>query len=366
MSIALLNGISCIRCDTRLARQGVWTADCVVDTPDKVEGPVRLELARGALVLRGTVVPSRTGVFAESAVVRVLGGAGRMAEEVPPKFFRGATVRIIADAILSAVGEQLSPTSSPKVTGRQLDGYAHIRQPAAAALSLLCGRVGAIWRVLPDGTVWIGTETWPAASDPGDLLREDPGLQQSLYGTEAPSLLPGTALGGRYISVVEHRVAAGLVTTTVSWETSPTTEDRATRVERAIFDHFAARFDWFATYSAKVVSQGADGKLELRPDNPDIPGLTGVPIRYGIPGVRAKVLPGARVSVAFDAGDPGEPFATVWESGTLTELTITVGAGGIVNLGGPGGLAVALQGDTAGPWPVVTKGMVVKAPLVAT
>jgi hypothetical protein len=336
-----------------MGREGVWAADCVVDHPKQIDGSATLALGDGKLVLHGTILPTRTGLYGESAVLRLLGGAGGMATQVDPQFYRTTTARIIAQALLAAAGEKLSPTAEAKALNTQLPAYAHVRQSAAAALSLLCERIGAIWRVLPDGTVWVGTETWPKADDPGDLLREDPQLQRSVYGTEVPSLLPGTAIDGRYISIVEHHVSPGEVTTVVTWETSPETEDRVTRTERAIFNHFAARFDWHASYGAKVISQNGDGTLELKPDNSDIPGLTKVPVRYGIPGIEAKILPGARVMVSFDGGDPGAPVAMVWESGTITELTINVVPGtGKLNLGGAGGLQVVLDGDQAGPYPV--------------
>lgn len=88
-------------------------------------------------------------------------------------------------------------------------------------------------------------------------------------------------------------------------------------VERAL-----ERTDYHAQYVARVVSQGSDGLLSVVPDNDKMPPMTEVPIRYGVPGISAKVESGARVLIGFEGGDRRRPIATVWESAALTELRI--------------------------------------------
>ena len=335
MTIATLNGTPCLRVETRLARQGCWYADIWADQSKAVTGGATLSLAGGKLQLVGTA--KRSDVYAETAVLRLVAGAGGMGTEIPPKWYRTTTARIVAQDILSAAGEQLSANSDAGLLGRQLTAHCQPRQTAASALSLLVEQIGpgAVWRAKPDGTIWIGKESWPAADDPGDLLFSDPRAQRSVYGTEVPTLLPGTAISGRYISQVEHMVSAEAVETAVHWETAPTDIDRATRAEKAIFDHFAARFDWLALRPAKVVKQNSDGPvssdkqlggtLEVQPESPDLPGLTQVPIRWGVPGALAKVASGARVMIAFENGDSGAPGAVAWDATTVAELALVAG-----------------------------------------
>ena len=50
--------------------------------------------------------------------------------------------------------------------------------------------------------------------------------------------------------------------------------------------------------------------------------MTGVPI-VGLPGVKVKVRPGARVVIDFARGEPDAPRATFFEPDSLAELTIT-------------------------------------------
>ena len=80
-----------------------------------------------------------------------------------------------------------------------------------------------------------------------------------------------------------------------------------------------ARLDYLARYPARVVSQDGN-RLELQPDDPRIPGIPGVPIRVGVPGLTLKVPSGARVLLAFEGGDPSRPVAEIWESGTPIEV----------------------------------------------
>ena len=79
---------------------------------------------------------------------------------------------------------------------------------------------------------------------------------------------------------------------------------------------------YHAQYICTVQSQDADGNLDLLPDDERIrgTGLSRVPIRYGIPGVTARVVAGARVTLAFEAGDPSRPFAALWDPGVIEEI----------------------------------------------
>ena len=125
------------------------------------------------------------------------------------------------------------------------------------------------------------------------------------------------------------------------------------------------RVDFYAMYSAKVVAQSGDGTLEVLPDDPRLPGASNVPIRIGVPGVDVKVMPGARVMIGFDGGNPKAPFAALFDSSSLLAITITsattvtikanaqvtISASALVSVSapsvvlGPGGQPVARLGD---------------------
>ena len=85
-----------------------------------------------------------------------------------------------------------------------------------------------------------------------------------------------------------------------------------------------ARVDLFASYPCTVVSQNADGTLELKPDVPRFGlGISKVPIRLGLPGVTVKVKPQSRVMLSFENGSVQAPIATLWEAQGLDEIILT-------------------------------------------
>lgn len=89
-----------------------------------------------------------------------------------------------------------------------------------------------------------------------------------------------------------------------------------------IIRRVTARVDYLALYPSIVTAQDADGRLHLVPEDARLAPMQGVPIRIGIPGVTVKVVAGARVLLGFEAGDPARPVATLWESGSITELVV--------------------------------------------
>lgn len=93
-------------------------------------------------------------------------------------------------------------------------------------------------------------------------------------------------------------------------------------LRRLVTTFVGRRLDHLALYPAIVVQQRADGTLDLTPESDAVPSCQGVPIRYGIPGVTATIAAGARVLLGYAGGDPSRPYASLWESGSVTELKL--------------------------------------------
>ncbi len=378
----VVNGTPVIRGTVRLQRVGLWIADLSVDQGSQISGKVQISID-GGLSLHGTA--ARTGVFMESAILRVVAGAGGFAKMVPPKFYRGIPAKQIFDDILRAGGESLSAASDGAPLSRQID-YCQIEEPVGDAFAALCDQLGIIWRARPDGTIWVGRESWPEVKAPGESISQDPHTLSETWGVEAPALLPGSVVGGRKVSAVEHQMTDAVIRTVVFYDrddAADNSEDRQTRALRAIVERHTAHYDFLGEFRAKVVKQADDGTLEVKPENPRVPGMTKVPIRNGLPGVEVKVAAGAYVLVRFEDGDPGRPSAGLFDPGSLKELKITAAGpisldagsgdvavkGGTVNIegataiklgGSAAALAVVLDGDTAGPYPVKAKGTLIK------
>jgi len=90
--------------------------------------------------------------------------------------------------------------------------------------------------------------------------------------------------------------------------------------------HLPIPLEYLALYDATVVAQNADGSLDLRLEDPTMPGLSSVPIWLGLPGLRVEVQKGALIKVGFTAGDPRKPFAGLWATDAAF-LRIVIGGG---------------------------------------
>lgn len=104
------------------------------------------------------------------------------------------------------------------------------------------------------------------------------------------------------------------------------------------------RLDYYALYSGKVISQGGSNSFDFQPDNQKVPGVSGVPVRMGLPGVTVQLALGSspRCLLGFLEGDPSQPFLALWEQPGLDTLTVDPAA--TVNLG-PAAAAVGRVGD---------------------
>lgn len=115
-------------------------------------------------------------------------------------------------------------------------------------------------------------------------------------------------------------------------------------------------------FPAKVVVQHGDLTVDVQPDSPYLPGLSGLQLRVPMPGAALKVEAGSRVHVVFEDGDTKRPVAVPvfdQDAGRLVELdvgdadtaiTLAAGTSGVARVGD--NWNIALDGLTAGPYPV--------------
>jgi hypothetical protein len=347
------NGYAVVSGTISRPRQGAWRADLRVDVADPalLTGKVTIALGAGSQRFVGTA--RRVGAYFDSCYVRVVGGAGGLTRSFGPKSYRGVPMRIPLLDVLAAAGETLAPNSDSAALSTVLPFWQAVAQPANGAMaSLIKAAAGAVtWRVLPDGTVWVGPETWPASKLVNyDEIHFEPHLGRAELAADDPSIAPGETFEGRRVSYVEHQVDARRLRHLV-WSEDPSqgAYDRVKGPLAAWVKSLFARVDYLARYPSKVVAQNVDGSLELVPDDSRLPGMSGVPIRYGVPGLKATVLPGARALVGFAGGDPAKPEAELWESASVLKLEVDAT---LVTLNG-GVQPIARVGDTAGPWPII-------------
>jgi len=223
MPLATLNGFDVLEARVSLPRVGAWQADVRVDKPDGIDGAATL-IIDGGLTFAGTV--ARGGAFLEATWLRIGAGADGLRKQARPKFYNATALRIVLSDLLATAGEKLSATADPRTLGARLDGWTTIAQPIGNAVAVLVARgapADTAWRMLPDGSFWLGAETWPDSglTDANvDTLEERPELGQIMLGTVAPALRPGTTLAGRRVSYVDHVITPEAIRTRVLLEAS--------------------------------------------------------------------------------------------------------------------------------------------------
>lgn len=303
-------------------RVGMWTADVTLDADAGPDGGCTLTLdgvSWAGGVVRGAVV---NGVWRGR-----LAGAPALLGTAPATALRGATLALVLRELAGALGLGLA-TDLGALDAAAPAWHRHEGQ-GSQAVADIARAAGYAWRVRADGRVWMGPEAWPTftPASPVDVVDELAEAGRLTLAGDTLGILPGQtlALRGRApvrVGVVEHRATADDLQTVVIAEPAPTERGGLLAAVERLLGRLTRRVDYLGLYPARVVAQRPDGTLDLVPDSPRVAPCQGVPIRYGLPGVRATVPTGARVLLGYEAGDPARPVATFWELGTVTRLRV--------------------------------------------
>lgn len=214
-----VNGFLCVRGRISLPLVGAWVADVVAE-PDDVDGSfpgpgsaVTMTIGEQGFsgVVRRASSPFGT-VFA-----RLIGGAGGLPTQLDAKSYQNTTVQNVLEDILDDCGETLASNSDQGLMAQPLPFWVRMATPGWQALSMLIRTVTAgAWRVLPNGTIWVGVDTYPGTSlESFELLSYLPQeLRAEIY-SDNPTLLPGQAFLGGNVSGVEHAIEPARILTRV-------------------------------------------------------------------------------------------------------------------------------------------------------
>lgn len=334
MSLITINDVSVIGGSVSMPKVGVWTADLVIDQIDGSgfgDGTQVTISADGGVSLSGVVAPARTGDFLDAVHVRVLGGAGGMAKPSTARSFvqPGAFVRDILSSISSDSGETLDSTIDSKFTGSNLTAWATMSKSCSWNLRALLQFVAPTysWRITSAGNLWMGVETWPAASGGFDIIGQNPSDGTYTLGCDSPFFSPGSSLANvGNVATVEHKIEKNQVRSVVSIDLPEGDRGIMASIARLVQANTAG-IDYYAFYRARVNSQSGDGKtLDVTPDDARLSGFQRVALRHGLPATKVQVAPGGFVLIGFMGGDPRLPFVHSWEGGE-TLLSAELGSG---------------------------------------
>lgn len=350
MALLKANGLRVLSAKVLRPAYGVWSARLRIDTPDALTG--RVTLVAPNLTLVGTADPMLSGAYQHAAELLVVGGAGGMRKTATARDYVATTVGGVLAGLAVAAGETLSSTISADLLGTQLAHWTVRAAPVAFELRALLDTAlpGKRWRILEDGKLWIGEHAWSEAPQTFYTITDDrPGEAHFTVAADRPFLTPGQALAGRRLFEVVDTFEPERVRHAA--HTDESFADVVGDVARAAT---AGTIEPLRLYPARVVGQpaGLGGALELLPDDTAMPGMSKVPIRVGIPGVKVRVASGARVLFTFEGGDRRRPVVVSWEDGDILELAFAGGTQALARVGDQAD-AGTLYYTTSGSPPVV-------------
>lgn len=292
----------------RLPLRGNWVAHVEFGFPEAPSGEASLVFTRedGTTdVFSGLI--RRSGILegSETVTATLVGGAGGLLEELPPldqvvgsgPVPAGAVARAIADA----AGEQLIPDVELALDAIPLGRWTRLAMSARDALDIFADRLGLGWRVTPDGSIWLGAETWNEVETDAVFIGGDPSDGMMLYAPDGAPILPGTTINGVQAVAVEYRFQPG----SLRVEVRSALAGDPVRVSDARL--------YLATYVAMVRAQRGDGTLDVSADDERVGDLLAVPFRLGIPGAKATIPEGSLVRICFPGADPRRVLATSLE-----------------------------------------------------
>lgn len=185
-----------------IPRFGAWHADIAVDGEEPLANRVTLSL--GGVKFSAAV--RRQGLSIGNVYARLVGGAGGLKNVAPAQGYHSVPFSVPLQDMLTFAGERVSPSSSPKVTTYLLNSFSRTAGPVGRSISNLLdvSPVESSWRVLYDGSVWVGEESWSTAQVDYELLSYDAELGRYEVYSERPDWMPGTVVTGLRVSSVEH------------------------------------------------------------------------------------------------------------------------------------------------------------------
>jgi hypothetical protein len=189
-----------------MPRTGPWTADLTVIA----DGPLT---GSAVATMGGVDMPchiQRSEMLPGKLDLRLVGGNGGLGSVARKKHYKGVTVRQVFHDLLADAGETAAPACEAATLNAPLKAWTSLAVPTGQLLQALVESVDdeVSWRVLYDGKVWIGHETWPACPADVRILHADGANASQLLGTDALGIWPGPSIAGRRVDYVVHEIGS--------------------------------------------------------------------------------------------------------------------------------------------------------------
>jgi hypothetical protein len=228
MPICTVNGLNIYEAEIYIPRVGVWSANFNLDSDSALIG--KATIAFGSQTFNGTF--ERSGPSDNGRVrVRVIGGANGLSNLLKPKSYRFAPIKIPLGDAATDLAETISRESDPSILTFQLRAWSRMSISGGSAIRSLLGTLPQVasWRMLLDGTIWVGYEQWKVSSlTDFRLLATEPEKGRILISSIDPVVLPGTTFAyqlprtqvtsSQKVSYVCHRILHDKMTTLLYFE----------------------------------------------------------------------------------------------------------------------------------------------------
>jgi hypothetical protein len=237
-------------------------------------------------------------------------------------------VAIVLQGILSEQGEQGSTTIDTALLRRTLARYNKVAGTLGQQLDQLADALGVVWRILLDGSVWLGVDAYATAGPFEHVLSAEwrPGSSRLLIEPDTVGLLPGQSYSGPQgytgaafaVRVSDIKYCLGPEkTTAIAWalDARADGESGISQPLRAIIREETAQSRYHKPHAGKVLLQRPDGTLDVKLDDPDFADLTSVQVRVPVAGAKLTVPRDARCIVEFEEGDENLAVVTSYAVG---------------------------------------------------
>lgn len=324
-----------------IPKNGPWlAADCTIDSDTPVNTGDKVSITFIDRVFSGTVLD--TGIFQGFLRCTIIGGTGNMADLIDSRSYRGLPAGQLFRDIANLTGHELSTTSDKDVLDFVLERWDKLKSRGSDLIEKILEVTGGTWRVLPDGTLWVGKPVVNALDINKFIIIEKipEDSRWSIY-NEENLIEPYSSLDGSVIERVEYSFEDGGELLCNVYFTN-TFGDAITAMAEQSKDILYNKI-----YRCRVVQQKQDDMVDLLPD-PSVAelanGITDVPILTPFPGMRILVPKNTHCFLMFANGDARYPRVLAWESAVVdTGINSTK-----VEMITSGGKAAARKGDACG------------------
>ncbi len=334
--MSTLNGAPVLDLTLTETLTGAWSGEVQADSATALTSPLTLLVDGETFVCTAQQADVEAGRYK----AKIIGGGGGLGTVLDARYYVSPTIGTVLADICSEAGEALDPTTATTILTRSVPRWSRLKGEAQAAIRQVADFLGVQWRITRTGLLWLGTDIWEPLATAPKLIETDFDPQARLRvvsydgSSERPVIKPGVTVDGVRIVSTVLRLDGGKLRHELYSDETKGSGGLVAQVVRRVLELLQPKIDLSRFYPGRVVGQAPDGTLTILMDDRLVAGkwkgLDRVPAVFGLPGVSVQMVPGARVRLFWDGGDPSRARAGHFDAGAgpAQEITLTLAAGG--------------------------------------